>query len=386
MSFDKQMYDIFIIGGGINGAGIARDAAGRGLKVFLAEKNKVGSATSSWSSKLIHGGLRYLENYEFKLVRESLKEREVIIKIAPQITKPLPFVIPHTKKLRSKLLIRLGLFLYDNLGGKTKIPKSSKIDFNKKFMNILQSHFKIGFQYYDVQVDDKKLVEMNINDAKKLGASVVENRKVTNAKRLNEGWEINLDNNEVVQSKILINAAGPWINEIVNNVIKVNANKSIRLVRGSHIIIRKLYEEEVAFTLQNDDNRIVFVIPYKNDYSLIGTTEVNVNTPDNPKISDEEKIYLINTINNHFVKQISQKDIVDTYSGIRPLIEDFKEATRVTRDYVFDLNLEHKNSPLLNIYGGKLTTYRKLSEKVMEELSPYLPNTKIKNWTASKKL
>ena len=386
MSFDKQMYDIFIIGGGINGAGIARDAAGRGLKVFLAEKNKVGSATSSWSSKLIHGGLRYLENYEFKLVRESLKEREVIIKIAPQITKPLPFVIPHTKKLRSKLLIRLGLFLYDNLGGKTKIPKSSKIDFNKKFMNILQSHFKIGFQYYDVQVDDKKLVEMNINDAKKLGASVVENRKVTNAKRLNEGWEINLDNNEVVQSKILINAAGPWINEIVNNVIKVNANKSIRLVRGSHIIIRKLYEEEVAFTLQNDDNRIVFVIPYKNDYSLIGTTEVNVNTPDNPKISDEEKIYLINTINNHFVKQISQKDIVDTYSGIRPLIEDFKEATRVTRDYVFDLNLESQNSPLLNIYGGKLTTYRKLSEKVMEELSPYLPNTKTKNWTASTKI
>ena len=386
MSFDKQMYDIFIIGGGINGAGIARDAAGRGLKVFLAEKNKVGSATSSWSSKLIHGGLRYLENYEFKLVRESLKEREVIIKIAPQITKPLPFIIPHTKKLRSKLLIRLGLLLYDNLGGKTKIPKSSKIDFNKKFMNILQSHFKIGFQYYDVQVDDKKLVEMNINDAKKLGASVVENRKVTNAKRLNEGWEITLDNNEVVKSKILINAAGPWINEIVNNVIKVNANKSIRLVRGSHIIIRKLYEEEVAFTLQNDDNRIVFVIPYKNDYSLIGTTEVNVNTPDNPKISDEEKIYLINTINNHFVKQISQKDIVDTYSGIRPLIEDFKEATRVTRDYVFDLNLEHKNSPLLNVYGGKLTTYRKLSEKVMEELTPYLPNTKIKNWTASKKL
>ena len=386
MNVDKQIYDIFIIGGGINGAGIARDAAGRGLKVFLAEKNKVGSATSSWSSKLIHGGLRYLENYEFKLVRESLKEREVITKIAPKITKPIPFIIPHTKKLRSKLLIRLGLFLYDNLGGKTKIPKSSKINFNKKFTNILQSHYKAGFQYYDVQVDDKKLVEININDAKKLGASVVENRKVTNAKRLNEGWEITLDNNVVVKSKILINAGGPWINEIVNNVIKVNSNKSIRLVRGSHIIIRKLYEEEVAFTLQNDDNRIVFVIPYKNDYSLIGTTEVNVNTPDNPKISDEEKIYLINTINNHFVKQISQADIVDTYSGIRPLIEDFKEASKVTRDYVFDLNLEHKNSPLLNIYGGKLTTYRKLSEKVMEELTPYLPNTKIKNWTASKKL
>ncbi len=386
MNVDKQIYDIFIIGGGINGAGIARDAAGRGLKVFLAEKNKVGSATSSWSSKLIHGGLRYLENYEFKLVRESLKEREVITKIAPKITKPISFIIPHTKKLRSKLLIRLGLFLYDNLGGKTKIPKSSKINFNKKFTNILQSHYKVGFQYYDVQVDDKKLVEININDAKKLGAKVIENRKVINAKRLNEGWEITLDNNELVKSKILINAAGPWINEIVNNVIKVNSNKSIRLVRGSHIIIKKLYEEEVAFTLQNEDKRIVFVIPYRNDYSLIGTTEIDVNSPDNPKISNEEKIYLINTINNYFVKQISQEDIVDTYSGIRPLIEDFKEATRVTRDYVFDLNLENQNSPLLNIYGGKLTTYRKLSERVMEELSPYLPNTKTKNWTDSKKL
>ncbi len=386
MSFNKQIYDIFIIGGGINGAGIARDAAGRGLKVFLAEKNKVGSATSSWSSKLIHGGLRYLENYEFKLVKESLKEREVITSIAPTITKPLPFVIPHSKKLRSKLLIRLGLFLYDNIGGKTKIPKSSKINFNKKYSNILKSHFKVGFQYYDVQVDDKKLVEMNIEDAKKMGAHIVENRKVINANRSKKGWEILLDNDEVVNSKILINAAGPWINEIVNNVIKANKNKSIRLVKGSHIIIKKLYDQEVAFTLQNDDNRIVFVIPYKNVYSLIGTTEVDVNSPDNPKISNEEIIYLINTINNHFIKQISEKDILDTFSGIRPLIEDFKDASKVTRDYVFDLNLENKNSPLLNIYGGKLTTYRKLSENVIEELTPYLSMKNSKNWTDTKAL
>ena len=386
MIFDKQMYDIFIIGGGINGAGIARDAAGRGLKVFLAEKNKVGSATSSWSSKLIHGGLRYLENYEFKLVKESLKEREVISSIAPSITKPLPFIIPHSKKLRSKLLISLGLFLYDNLGGKTKIPKSSKINFNKKYSNILKSHFKVGFQYYDVQVDDKKLVEMNIEDAKKMGAHIVENRKVINANRSKKGWEILLDNDEVVNSKILINAAGPWINEIVNNVIKANKNKSIRLVKGSHIIIKKLYDQEVAFTLQNDDNRIVFVIPYKNVYSLIGTTEVDVNSPDNPKISNEEKIYLINTINNHFIKQISEEDILDTFSGIRPLIEDFKDASKVTRDYVFDLNLENKNSPLLNIYGGKLTTYRKLSENVIEELTPYLSIKNSKNWTDTKAL
>ena len=381
-----DIYDIFIIGGGINGAGIARDASGRGLKVYLAEKGKVGSATSSWSSKLIHGGLRYLENYEFKLVAESLREREVISRIAPKITKPLPFVIPHSKKLRSKLLIRLGLFLYDNLGGKTKIPKSSKINFNKKYKNILQSKFVDGFQYYDVQVDDKKLVEMNIGDSKKMGATILEDTKVIDAKRNENFWEITLDNNEVIKSKILINAAGPWINETVNNVLKINTNKSIRLVRGSHIITKKLYEEDVAFTLQNDDNRIVFVIPYKEEFSLIGTTEVDVNTPDNPSISDDEKIYLINSINNHFVKQISQVDIIDTYSGIRPLIEDFKEASKVSRDYVFDLNIQNIGSPLLNIYGGKLTTYRKLSEKVMEELTPYLPDTKTKNWTATKQL
>ena len=217
-----DIYDIFIIGGGINGAGIARDASGRGLKVYLAEKGKVGSATSSWSSKLIHGGLRYLENYEFKLVAESLREREVITRIAPNITKPLPFVIPYSKKLRSKLLIRLGLFLYDNLGGKTKIPKSSKINFNKKYKNILQSKFVEGFQYYDVKVDDKKLVEMNIDDSKKMGAEIAEDTKVIDAKRNENYWEITLNNNDVIRSKILINAAGPWINETVNNVLKIN--------------------------------------------------------------------------------------------------------------------------------------------------------------------
>ena len=382
----KNMFDIFIIGGGINGAGIARDASGRGLKVYLAEKGKVGSATSSWSSKLIHGGLRYLENYEFKLVAESLREREVITQIAPSITKPLPFVIPHTKKLRSKLLIRLGLFLYDNLGGKTKIPKSSKVIFAKQYQNILQSKFTEGFRYYDVQVDDKKLVEMNIDDAKKMGAIIAEDTKVINANRIDNYWEITLNNNEKIKSKILINAAGPWINEIVNNVLKINAKKSIRLVRGSHIITKKLYDEEVAFTLQNEDNRIVFVIPYKGEYSLIGTTEVDVDTPDNPSISNEEKIYLINTINNHFIKQISQEDIVETYSGIRPLIEDFKDATKVTRDYIFDLNEDESRAPLLNIYGGKLTTYRKLAENVLLALNKYIPVNKKNSWTAKQKL
>ena len=204
-----DMYDIFIIGGGINGAGIARDASGRGLKVYLAEKGKVGCATSSWSSKLIHGGLRYLENYEFKLVRESLKEREIIKNIAPNITKPIPFVIPHSKKLRSKFLIKLGLFIYDNIGGKTKIPKSSQIHFDKKYQNILQSKFTEGFQYYDVQVDDKRLVEMNLDNAKKMGAHIVEDAKVINANRIENYWEITVDKNKKIKSKILINAAGP---------------------------------------------------------------------------------------------------------------------------------------------------------------------------------
>ena len=382
----KNKFDIFIIGGGINGAGIARDAAGRGFKVYLADKNKVGSATSSWSSKLIHGGLRYLENYEFKLVRESLKEREIISKIASNITKPMPFIIPYSKKLRSKWIIRIGLFLYDNIGGKTSFPKSKKIDLNKKYKGILKEKFSDGFKYYDAQIDDKKLVEMNIEDAKKLGATIVENNKVIEVKRNDFGWEITLENGDLINSNALINASGPWINEIINNVIRVKTKKPIRLVRGSHIITKKLYEEEVAFTLQSDDNRIVFVIPYKNKYSLIGTTEVDVSKPDNPVISDEEQKYLIDVVNNYFFTQISKGDIVETYSGIRPLIEDYKEASKVTRDYIFDLNIQNKNSPLLNIYGGKLTTYRKLSEKVIEKLSPYLPNTKVKNWTASKPL
>ena len=382
----SKLYDLFIIGGGINGAGIARDASGRGFSVYLADKGKVGSATSSWSTKLIHGGLRYLENFEFRLVRESLKEREIITNIAPKITKPLPFIIPYSKQLRSKLLLRLGLLLYDNIGGKTKIPKSSHVDLTNNYSNILQSKFSSGFKYYDVQVDDKKLVEMNIDDAKKMGAIIAEDTKVINANRIDNYWEITLNNNEKIKSKILINAAGPWINETVNNVLKINAKKSIRLVRGSHIITKKLYEDEVAFTLQNEDNRIVFVIPYKGEYSLIGTTEVDVDTPDNPSISNEEKIYLINTINNHFIKQISQEDIVETYSGIRPLIEDFKDATKVTRDYIFDLNEDESKAPLLNIYGGKLTTYRKLAENVLLALNKYIPVNKKNSWTAKQKL
>ena len=381
----SEVFDLFIIGGGINGAGIARDAAGRNLKVCIADKGEFGGATSSWSTKLIHGGLRYLENYEFKLVRESLKEREVIYNIAREITKPIPFIIPYTKNLRPKWLIKIGLFLYDSLGGKTTIPKSSTINLSNKFPSILKKEFNEGFQYYDLQVDDKKLTKLNIKDAIKNNAKVLENTKVINIEQSSSYWQIFLENNQVIKSKILINASGPWIDETLQNVIKINSKKKIRLVKGSHIITNKIYDEDVAFTLQNNDKRIIFVIPYKEKYSLIGTTEIEVNSPEKNSIDDSEITYLINCVNSYFNKQISKEDIVDTYSGIRPLIEDFSEATKVTRDYIFDLNI-HNNLPLLSIYGGKLTTYRKLSENVLIKLSKYLPKDKIRSWTDKKKL
>ena len=383
----NETFDILVIGGGINGAGIVRDASGRNLKVCLVEKNKVGSATSSWSTKLIHGGLRYLENYEFRLVRESLKEREVIKRIASDITTPLPFIIPYQKSLRSKWLIKLGLFLYDNLGGKMTIPKSSTINIKKEIPNILKDQYNTGFQYYDLQIDDKKLVELNIQDAEKRGATIIENRKVIKAKRNQNVWDIILDDNTVLKTKILINAAGPWINDILNNVIKLESKKSIRLVKGSHIITKSLYKQKRAFTLQNEDNRIIFVIPYKDEYSLIGTTETEVCSPENPKIDDSEIDYLINSVNKYFFKQISKDNVLSSYSGIRPLIEDFKEASKVTRDYIFDLNEDGSQAPLLNIYGGKLTTYRKLAENVLFTLNRYISVDNNKSsWTADHKL
>ena len=381
----SKIFDLFIIGGGINGAGIARDAAGRGLSVCLADKGEIGGATSSWSTKLIHGGLRYLENYEFKLVRESLMEREIVHKIAKPISKPIPFIIPYVDKIRPAWLIKIGLFLYDNLGGKSIIPKSKTLDLRKELPNVLQEKYKTGFQYFDIQIDDKKLTKLNVKDAKRNKAKILEYNKVKKAEIIGNKWIIHLQNGKKIASKVLINASGPWINETLHKNIKIKSKKKIRLVKGSHIITKKLYKEDVAFTFQNKDKRIIFVIPYKGKFSLIGTTEVEVKSPENKEISKSEIKYLINSVNEYLKKEISTKDIVDTYSGIRPLIEDFNTATKVTRDYVFDLNIII-NLPLLNIYGDKLTTYRKLSEKVLLDLKVYLPNTKKGPWTDKKKL
>ena len=381
----SKVFDLFIIGGGINGAGLARDAAGRGLSVCLADKGEIGGATSSWSTKLIHGGLRYLENYEFKLVRESLKEREIIYKIAKPISKPIPFIIPYVNKIRPVWLIKMGLFLYDNLGGKTIIPKSNTLDISKKLPNILKKKYKTGFQYFDVQIDDKKLTKLNIKSAKKYKAKVLEYNKVKKAEIDGNEWVIHLQKGEKIKSKILINASGPWINETLKKNIKIKSKNKIRLVKGSHIITKKLYKKDVAFTFQNTDKRIIFVIPYKKKFSLIGTTEVEVKSPENKEISKKEIQYLIRSVNNYLEKQISTKDIVDSYSGIRPLIEDFNQASKVTRDYIFDLNII-KKLPLLSIYGGKLTTYRKLAENVLLDLEKFLPKTKMGPWTHKKNL
>ena len=378
--------DIFIIGGGINGAGIARDASGRGLKVALADMGKVGQATSSWSTKLIHGGLRYLENYQIKLVNESLKERKIISKIAPSITTTLPFLIPHTNELRPKWMISAGLFLYDHLGGKSSVPKSTKINIPIKYPNILKDNFKTGFIYYDLQVDDQKLVELNILDAKKRGAKILEGAKVLKTIRYNNHWDIILENNEIIKSKVLINATGPWINEVASNIIKIEKPKSIRLVKGSHMITNKLYQENIALTLQNYDKRIIFVIPYKKNYTLIGTTEVEVAKPNNSKIDKKEIEYLLKAVNIYLNQSISIKDILETYSGIRPLIQDKNDnVSRISRDYFLDLNKENNLAPVLNIYGGKLTTYRKLSEKVLNNLSDFF-KYKSSNWTHKEQL
>ena len=377
---------MFIIGGGINGAGIARDASGRGLKVVLVDKGSVGSATSSWSTKLIHGGLRYLENYEFKLVRDSLKEREVIYQIAKDIVRPIPFVIPHSNDNRPAWLIRFGLFIYDYLGGKTSIPKSSTIKIQSIYPEILNNNFSKGFQYYDLQVDDKILTELNIKNAKINGANIMENTKINNVERQKDKWRILLDNGQEIVSKIVINASGPWINEVNKTILNNNLFKKIRLVKGSHIILKKIYDYEVAFTLQNKDGRIVFVIPYNNNYTLIGTTEIEVENPNNPTIEKKEIKYLIDCANLYFKNKIDETMIVSTYSGIRPLIENFKSnVSNISRDYIFDIDYNKNMACLINIYGGKLTTYRKLSENLVNKLKFFFPNMKP-GWTKNSKL
>ena len=372
-------YDIAIIGGGINGAGVARDAAQRGLKVYLCEKDDFAAHTSSWSTKLIHGGLRYLEYYEFRLVREALNEREVLLNLAPHLIKPMRFILPHHKGLRPRWMLRLGLFLYDNLGVRKSLEGTRTINLKTDPLGAcLNDDFKTGFEYSDCQVDDSRLVIANIMDAHKHGATIEKGTAFVGASRAGGVWAVRLKGTDgtekSISAKIVVNAAGPWVNAVLDGFSGAKPRKKLRLVKGSHIITKRLYPHDRAYIFQNADNRIIFAIPYVNDTTLIGTTDiVHEGDPASAAISEEETQYLCDAISEYLAKPVTRADVVSTYSGVRPLYDELgkKDASAVTRDYAFDID-EADGVPLLSIYGGKLTTYRKLAEHVLDNLEPWL--------------
>ncbi len=373
-------FDLFIIGGGINGAGIARDAAGRGLRVGLCERDDLGAHTSSASTKLIHGGLRYLENYEFRLVREALKERERLLAIAPHIIWPLRFVLPHHKGLRPAWLLRLGLFIYDRLGGRISLPRTERVDLHTPpFGGDLKSAFAAGFAYSDCWVDDARLVVLNAVDARDHGADIRTRTECVAIDRHADHWRLTLQtkdgSQERVTARAIVNAAGPWVDEIANKASVASNRERVRLVKGSHIVTRKLYEGAHAYIFQHADGRIIFAIPYEDDFTLIGTTDVAVSSPQDAKsVSPEEESYLCALVSEYFATPVTSDDVIWRYAGVRPLFDDAEEsASKVTRDYTLKLNTE--GAPVLSIYGGKITTYRKLAEHALEKLEPHLSAT-----------
>ena len=382
-----ETVDLLVIGGGINGAGIARDAAGRGLKVLLVEQGDLAQGTSSASTKLIHGGLRYLEYYEFRLVREALKEREVLLANAPHIIWPLSFVLPHENSLRPAWMIRLGLFLYDHIGGRKRLPSSRGVDLRSDPMGapLLPSYTK-GFCYSDCWVEDSRLVALNAQDAAERGAEILTRMRCISARPANGGWEAVLQDRSgarrTVMTRGLVNAAGPWVAGVADAVIGRPLQEPIRLVKGSHIVVPKLFDGAQAYILQNADRRIVFAIPYERRFTLIGTTDLNyVGDPATVSISDEEIEYLCSVIRRYFRNPVAAKDVVWSYSGVRPLYDDRStSASAVTRDYVLRLETPER-SPLLSVYGGKITTYRRLAEHALEKLAPHYPSLRGA-WTA----
>ena len=378
--------DLFVIGGGINGCGIARDAAGRGFSVFLAEADDLASGTSSASTKLIHGGLRYLEHYEFRLVRESLIEREILWGMAPHIIEPMRFVLPHHKGLRPKWLLRLGLFIYDHLGGRKRLPPTAMCDLTRDPLGrALKPGHETGFEYSDCRVDDSRLVILNARDAAARGATIRTRTKVTGARRDGEDWLVDtLDMHtgaaETIAARMLINAAGPWVERVLPASSDTHA---VRLVKGSHIVVRRIYEDERCFFFQNADGRIIFAIPYEGDFTLIGTTDADFSgDPAAVEISEAETDYLIAVANEYFVREIGKEDIVWTYSGVRPLYDDgASKAQEATRDYVLKLTGEAGEGRLLTVIGGKLTTYRRLAEAALGHVESAL-GKRGAAWTA----
>lgn len=387
----SEQVDLLIIGGGINGCGIARDAAGRGLAVTLVEQSDLASATSSWSSKLIHGGLRYLEQYEFGLVREALQEREVLLRLAPHIVRPLLFVLPHDAGMRPVWMIRAGLWLYDHLGGKITLPGSKAVSFpHMEFSAGLKGEFRSGFVYSDCRVDDSRLTVLNAVSAREKGATILTRTRFEGARRLDGAWEVTVREGSgakrTLRAKALVNAAGPWVVEALERIAVEGVRGAVRLVKGSHIIVPKVHSLGHAYILQNPDKRVVFVIPYEGKYSLIGTTDVPVpDVASAAKISDAEVDYLLAAANRFLARPLARADIVSSYSGVRPLYDDGSaNPSEVTRDYVLKVHHDNGAAPLLTIFGGKITTYRRLAEEALARLEPFLPMKG--RWTATEPL
>ncbi len=381
-------FDIAIIGGGVNGCGIARDAAGRGLSVYLCEKSDLAGATSSASTKLIHGGLRYLEYYEFRLVREALMEREVLLRAAPHIVSPLRFVLPHHKGLRPAWLIRLGLLLYDHLGGRKILPSARRIDLSKDAAGApLKPAFRSGFEYSDCWVDDARLVVLNAIDAAARGAAIETRTEMVKAERRAGGWRIFVRDTggglREINAKILVNAAGPWVGEVLSERLGLPLDAPVRLVKGSHIVVPRLFTHDRAYIFQNADQRIVFAIPYEGEFTLIGTTDLDYDgDPGSPRATKAEIDYLCAAASEYFRQPIDPARVVWTYSGVRPLYDDGASAAQeATRDYVLKVEGGGDLPPVLNIYGGKITTYRRLAEAALEKLQPFLAGLG-RPWTA----
>lgn len=383
----SEILDIFVIGGGINGAGIARDAAGRGLSVMLCEQGDLAQGTSSRSSKLIHGGLRYLEYYEFRLVREALIEREVLLNAASHLIRPMRFVLPHSPDDRPAWLVRLGLFLYDHLGGRKKLPGTRALDLRREPEGgpLLDAYTR-GFEYSDCWVDDARLVVLNALDAAGKGAQILTRTACLSARRDHGNWLIQIEDQRTgdrraLRARALVNAAGPWVCDVIQRVATANSQRNIRLVKGSHIIVAKFWDGEHAYLVQNHDKRVIFILPYEGEMALIGTTDTVYQGKLEEVSADEPEItYLIAAVNRYFKEKLHRSDVIESFSGIRPLFDDGRgNPSAITRDYVFDLN-ETGGVPLLTVFGGKITTFRKLAEQALGKLEKFFPQMGG-NWT-----
>ncbi|WP_158816280.1 glycerol-3-phosphate dehydrogenase [Methylocapsa sp. S129] len=377
---DLGSFDLIVVGGGINGVGIARDAIGRGLSVLLCEKDDLAQGTSSRSGKLVHGGLRYLEYYEFRLVREALIEREVLLNVAPHIIWPMRFVLPHSPEQRPAWMIRIGLFLYDHLGGRKKLPPTRSLDLAiAPEGRPIRKIFRRAFEYSDCWVDDARLVVLNALDLQKRGGVVKLRTSLVTARRERDGWSVELKDKATgealgARGKAIVNAAGPWVEEVLRSTGR-NADNRVRLIKGSHIVTRKFWEGDQAYFLQNADTRVIFVNPYEGDLCLIGTTDIPFDgKPDEVEITPDEVDYLLAVVNRYFEIALTPADVLHSFAGVRPLYDDnAANPSAVTRDYVFDIDAPDGGPALLSVFGGKITTYRKLAEHALEKLAPFFP-------------